>query len=96
MLVLGVTDVERKRDTLFAYVDGGFNLAPEPVHYGLPCEPVACLRREGPAQDVTIAGNINEAIDLWAEAKPMPPLREGDYIAFINAGVMADDSDQFQ
>lgn len=86
MLVLGVTDVERKRDTLFAYVDGGFNLAPEPVHYGLPCEPVACLRRGGAAEPVTIAGNINEAIDLWAEAKPMPPLREGDYIAFINAG----------
>lgn len=86
MLVLGVIEVERKRDTLFAFVDGGFNLAPEPVHYGLPCEPVACLLRGGGAEPVTIAGNINEAIDLWAEAKPMPPLHEGDYIAFINAG----------
>jgi diaminopimelate decarboxylase len=88
MLVLGVTDVERKRDTLFAYVDGGFNLAPEPVFYGLPCEPVACeLRAEQPSwQKVTIAGNINEAIDLWAEDIAMPPLHEGDYIAFINAG----------
>jgi diaminopimelate decarboxylase len=88
MLVLGVTDVERKRDTLFAYVDGGFNLAPEPVYYGLPCEPVACALRGDPRdwEAVTIAGNINEAIDLWAEAAPMPPLREGDRIAFINAG----------
>jgi len=86
MLVLGVTDVERKRDTLFAYVDGGFNLAPEPVYYGLPCEPVPCVPRPGEWQEATIAGNINESIDLWAEAVPMPPLCEGDAIAFINAG----------
>lgn len=89
MLVLTVGDVERKRDTLFAYVDGGFNLAPEPVYYSLPCEPVACLRRKTDRaawHPVTIAGNINEAIDLWAEATPMPPLCEGDHIAFINAG----------
>lgn len=87
MLVLGVTDVERKRDRLFAYVDGGFNLHPEPVHYGLPCEPIACNLREPAGWDqVTIAGNINEAIDLWAEDIAMPPLREGDYIAFLNAG----------
>lgn len=89
MLVLGVTDVERKRDTLFAYVDGGFNLAPEPVYYGLPCEPVACELRSAERKQwdaVTIAGNINEAIDLWAEGVAMPPLREGDYIAFLNAG----------
>lgn len=89
LLVLEVTDVERKRDTLFASVAGGFNLHPEPVHYGLPCEPAACLLRESdPArwQRMTIAGNINEAIDLWAEDQPMPPLREGDHIAFLNAG----------
>lgn len=35
---------------------------------------------------VTIAGNINEALDIWAHAKPMPELREGDRIAFLNAG----------
>jgi diaminopimelate decarboxylase len=89
LLALGVTDIEYKREKLFAYVDGGFNLHPEPVYYRLPCEPVACALRA--ADDthwaaVTIAGNINEAIDLWAEDKRMPPLREGDFIAFINAG----------
>jgi diaminopimelate decarboxylase len=35
---------------------------------------------------MTIAGNINESIDLWAEDVALPPLREGDTIAFINAG----------
>ncbi len=89
MLVLGVTEVERKRDTVFVSVAGGFNLHPEPVFYDLPCEPVACLLREAdPAswQSVTIAGNINEASDLWARDVAMPPLVEEDFVAFLNAG----------
>lgn len=89
MLILSVCDVEMKRDTLFAYVNGGFNLAPEPAFYDLPCEPVACILGAGdnsPLIPVTIAGNINEALDIWATDHPMPKLDEGDHIAFINAG----------
>lgn len=89
MLVLGVTDIERKADTQFAFVNGGFNLHPEPVFYNLPCEPAACIRRDKRLEDwskVTFAGNINEAQDVWAEDIFMPPLLEGDYIAFLNAG----------
>ena len=86
MLVLSVTNVETKRDTLFVSVDGGFNLHPEPVFYDLPCEPVACVPRAGEAVRCTIAGNINEALDLWAEDVAMPPLAEGDKVAFLNAG----------
>lgn len=89
LLLLSVVGVERKRDTLFVAVDGGFNLHPEPAHYDLPCEPVACVVRDAdPAawQPVSVAGNINEALDLWAEDHPMPPLEEGDSIALINAG----------
>jgi diaminopimelate decarboxylase len=89
LLVLEVTDVERKRDTLFVSVAGGFNLHPEPVFYDLPCEPIACRPRSQDRADwqtVTIAGNINEASDLWARDKAMPPLAEGDFVAFLNAG----------
>lgn len=89
VLVLGVTDVERKRDVTFVHVDGGFNLAPEPAYYELPCEPVACTPRSFDTaawNPVTLAGNINEALDIWAHAAPMPELREGDRIAFLNAG----------
>jgi diaminopimelate decarboxylase len=89
VLVLGVTDVERKRDVTFVHVDGGFNLAPEPAYYELPCEPVACAPRSFDTaawKPVTLAGNINEALDIWAHAAPMPELREGDHIAFLNAG----------
>ena len=86
MLVLGVVDVEPKRDVTFVSVDGGFNLAPEPAYYDLPCEPVACVLRDGAWGPVTIAGNINEALDVWARDKAMPPLAEGDRIALLNAG----------
>ena len=86
MLVLEVTNVEHKRDTLFVSVDGGFNLHPEPAFYDLPCEPAACVPRRGDPVRVTIAGNINEALDLWAEDIAMPPLEEGDHIALLNAG----------
>jgi len=86
VLVLGVVDVEPKRDVTFVAVDGGFNLAPEPAYYDLPCEPAACVLRDGAWQPVTIAGNINEALDTWARGKPMPPLAEGDRIALLNAG----------
>ena len=89
VLLLGVVDVERKRDVTFVSVDGGFNLAPEPAYYDLPCEPVACAPRSFDAATwapVTVAGNINEALDVWAAAHPMPPMREGDRIALLNAG----------
>jgi diaminopimelate decarboxylase len=89
VLLLQVTDVERKRDVTFVSVDGGFNLAPEPAYYDLPCEPVACQPRSFDTaawRPMTVAGNINEALDIWAHAHPMPELREGDRIAFLNAG----------
>ena len=73
-------------DVTFVSVDGGFNLAPEPAYYDLPCEPVACVLRDGAWEPVTIAGNINEALDVWARDKAMPPLAEGDRIALLNAG----------
>lgn len=89
LLALSVTDVEIKRDKPFVFVDGGFNLAPEPAYYEMPCEPVACVPRSLDSASwapVTIAGNINEALDIWATDHPMPPLREGDRVAFLNAG----------
>ncbi|MEW7980090.1 MAG: diaminopimelate decarboxylase [Candidatus Sedimenticola endophacoides] len=87
VLVLQVNTVERKRQTDFIGVNGGFNLAVEPFFYGLPCEPVPCRAEpKGAPRPVTIAGNINEALDVWADGVLLPPLEEGDYLAFINAG----------
>ncbi|MBD0364236.1 MAG: diaminopimelate decarboxylase [Coleofasciculus sp. C3-bin4] len=87
ILVLTVNSVEVKGQTHFVSVDGGFNLHPEPVFYNLPCEPVPCTLREADEQfPVTVAGNINEALDTWARNLNLPIPLEGDRLAFINAG----------
>ncbi len=86
MLVLRVAYVETKRDRCFVGLNGGFNLAIEPVFYDLPCEPVPCVRRAGPLRTVTLAGNINEAMDMWARDVSLPALMPGDFMALLNAG----------
>jgi diaminopimelate decarboxylase len=45
------------------------------------------LRSAGATPErVTIAGNINEAIDVFAEDVELPPIAEGDVLAFMNTG----------
>ncbi|MGB7345446.1 MAG: diaminopimelate decarboxylase [Pirellulaceae bacterium] len=86
ILLLTVNTIETRRQTTFVGVDAGFNIAPEPAVYSLPFEPVAVSPRSGEHQPVTLAGNINEALDLFYSDVLMPPLRETDVIALLNAG----------
>jgi len=86
LLILTAIHVEEKRDTLFVGTNGGFYLAMEPAFYGLPCEPVVCVERETPRRRYTIAGNVNEALDVWAEDIELPHIEPGDRLALINAG----------
>jgi diaminopimelate decarboxylase len=86
ILLAEVTQMEEKGGTVFLGVNAGFNIHPEPAHYGLPLEPVPILRREGAEVPVTVAGNINEALDVWVKDFPIPPVKEGDGMAFLNAG----------
>lgn len=87
LLLTTVNYVEQRRDVVFAGLDAGFNLAPEPAFYGLPCEPVTVAPRgdEG-SETYTVVGNINEALDKWAVGHRMPRLHEGDLVALLNAG----------
>ena len=86
LLLLGITCVERKRDTLFVGVDAGFNIAPEPAHYGLPFQPLALSLDDGPLSPAHVVGNINEALDVWYENALLPDLGQHEYLALINAG----------
>lgn len=86
ILLLTVNTVEKKMETVFVGVDAGFNLAVEPAVYGLPFHPVPALRLPGDCRNVTIVGNINEALDVWYANINMPPLAEGQTLALINAG----------
>lgn len=86
VLLTEVTQVERKGGRLFVGVDAGFNVHPEPALYQLPLVPAPARRLPGAVQTVTIAGNINEALDLFAEDLSLSPLAEGEILCFLNAG----------
>jgi len=87
VLLVCVNTVEDKGGTRFVGVDAGFNIQNLAAHYQTPFI-VAPLRRVGGAalERVTIAGNINEALDLLAEDVELPALAEGDLLALLNVG----------
>ncbi|MCP4688100.1 MAG: diaminopimelate decarboxylase [Desulfobacterales bacterium] len=87
VLLLRVNTVEEKGGVKFIGVDGGFNLQSLAVYYNTPFI-IAPLRMDPGArmEKATIAGNINEATDLWGEEILLPPVREGDYLGVLNVG----------
>jgi len=86
ILLLTVNTVELKRDTTFVGVNAGFNIALEPAVYGLPFQPLPASERGGEWQKVTIAGHINEALDIFYRDIELPPLQEDDVLVLLNAG----------
>jgi diaminopimelate decarboxylase len=87
-ILLGeVVTVERRRGVTFVGLDIGWNVNCSYFIYRLAQELVLC--RDAAAERteiVTIAGNINEAGDVFAEDYAMPPVEEGDVVALLNAG----------
>ncbi|MEI2611248.1 MAG: hypothetical protein V9G20_21665 [Candidatus Promineifilaceae bacterium] len=87
VLLVQVNSVEEKGGTLFVGVNAGFNLQNLAVYYQTPfvVTPL-CWDETRPQTQLTIAGNINEAIDVLATAITMPLPAEGDYLALLNVG----------
>jgi diaminopimelate decarboxylase len=85
-LLTEITQVEVKGSREFVGVNAGFNVHPEPAFYRLPLIPAPAVLLPGDERCVTIAGNINEALDLWAEDILLPPVQEGAVLCFLNAG----------
>ncbi|MCB9027398.1 MAG: diaminopimelate decarboxylase [Bdellovibrionaceae bacterium] len=86
LLLLGITYIEQKKDKLFLGLDAGFNIAPEPAFYNLPFQPVCLDVSNGGFTSYNIAGNINEALDIWYEDVRLPNMRDQKHLALINAG----------
>jgi len=86
LLLVSKTYVEQKREITFVGVDAGFNIAPEPAHYGLPFQPVPLFLDNSQCNPVHVVGNINEALDVWYENALLPDMTNHDYLALINAG----------
>ncbi len=86
LLLLDINTVETKRDKTFVGVNAGFNIAIEPAMYGLHFEPAPAVLRAGAFEKVSIAGNINEALDIFCHDVDLPPLEEDDTLVLINSG----------
>ncbi len=86
LLLVEITYDEIKRDKRFVGVNAGFNIAPEPAHYGLPFQPVAIQPGDSICSPTTVVGNINEALDVWYEDLPLPPLEGQTHLAILHAG----------
>jgi len=87
LLLVRVNTVEDKGGTRFVGVDAGLNIQNLAAYYQAPFIVAPLEWRAGaPLERVTVAGNINEAIDLLAEDAEVPALAEGDLVALLNAG----------
>jgi diaminopimelate decarboxylase len=85
-----VVTVEDRAETRFVGVDSGWNILNERFIYHIPQRIVLCHRAdEAAARRVTVAGNINEGNDLFAEDEPLPPVEEGDLLAILSCGAYA-------
>lgn len=87
LLLAEVVTVEDRAGARFVGVDAGWNLTNGYFIYGFLNEVVPC--RDPLAErtwTVAVAGHINEAHDLFAEAYPFPPVAEGDIVAILGTG----------
>lgn len=82
-----VVTVDERDGVRFVGLDTGYNVAPERFIYGALVSVVLCRAADAePAGTATIAGNINEGDDLWAEDAPLPHVEEGDVVAMLGVG----------
>jgi len=87
VLLAEVVSTDERDRHRFVGVDAGFNVAPERRIYEEPIPLILCRAVDAPSErPVTVAGNINEGDDLWAEELPLPEVGEGDVIALLRVG----------
>ena len=87
VMLTEVVSVDDRDGHRFVGVDAGFNVAPERRIYDEPIPLVLCRAADGPGErQVTVAGNINEGDDLWAEDLLLPEVCEGDVVALLRVG----------
>ena len=88
VLVARVVCVKTVPGRTFVIVDAGMNDLVRPAMYGALHDilPLAEPAPEAPLSPVDVAGPICETGDTFARRIPLPPLAEGDLIAFASAG----------
>ncbi|MFT3675725.1 MAG: diaminopimelate decarboxylase [Chitinophagaceae bacterium] len=84
-LITQVNVMKQTAATQFAGVDSGFNHLIRPMFYDAYHRIANLSNPGGQFNTYTITGNICET-DTFAWDRPLPEVREGDYLVFYNAG----------
>ncbi|MDR2050777.1 MAG: diaminopimelate decarboxylase [Deltaproteobacteria bacterium] len=93
--ILGtVTAVKNNGPTRYVCTDVGFNILPRPMLYGAFHDVEIYREDSGPAPEAgpsadlpqSIVGNICESGDILHKNYSLPPIRQGDLLAFLDAG----------
>ena len=80
-----VNVLKESGNIVFAGVDSGLNHLIRPMFYGSYHEIVNCSNPDAEKKTYTVVGNICET-DTFAEDRELNEIREGDILAFKNAG----------
>jgi diaminopimelate decarboxylase len=87
LLVAEVNTVERRGGVTWLGLDAGHNVNVYAAHYGIPHEIIHVGRpADSDPRRYHVAGNINEANDVFARDVLLPEVREGDLLALFPAG----------
>jgi len=88
VLISKVEYVKERDGRTFVILDAGMNDLLRPALYGAHHEilPVRTPALGAPRRAVDLVGPICESTDRFAKDRPMPPLKEGDLVAFMTAG----------
>ncbi len=88
VLISKVEYVKERDGRTFVILDAGMNDLIRPALYEAYHEvlPVRTPALGAPRRAVDLVGPICESTDRFAKDRPMPPLKEGDLVAFMTAG----------
>jgi diaminopimelate decarboxylase len=88
VLISKVEYIKERDGRTFVILDAGMNDLIRPALYGAHHEvlPVRTPALGAPRRAVDLVGPICESTDRFAKDRPMPPLKEGDLVAFMTAG----------
>ena len=88
VLISRVEYIKERDGRTFVILDAGMNDLLRPALYNAHHEvlPVRSPEVGAPRATVDLVGPICESTDRFAKDRPMPPLKEGDLVAFMTAG----------
>lgn len=87
VLIVGVNTVETRRQVHWIGVDASYAINVLPAMYDIRLEVIPlCDSPATPALSVSVAGHINEGLDIWARDCRLPGAKAGDLLDFFPAG----------